>query len=241
VESKTGIYHVMMQGINHQNIFEEDEDFLAFLQFIKDYKKKSEFKLYAYCLMNNHAHLLIKASKTKLSKIFKSVGARYAYWYNLKYRRTGHLFQDRFKSEPVEDEQYFLSVLRYIHQNPMKSCLSDSIDGYKWSSFNEYMKKRSFVNTRYALKMIGADDFLNYNTTECNGVFLQNEKKSPRLNDADLKDLIKSLLGPVSFESLQKLDKPTRNQYLKKLKESGASIRQISRITGINRGIVEKS
>ena len=117
-QSKSGIFHVMLRGINRQVIFQDDEDCEKYLQCLVECQKLSGFQLYAYCLMGNHVHLLLEEKKEPLSQIFKRLGVRYVYWYNWKYKRTGHLFQDRFKSEPVEDDSYFLAVLRYIFQNP---------------------------------------------------------------------------------------------------------------------------
>ena len=102
--SDSCIYHVMLRGINRQDIFEDEEDFLRFLAVLKECKEISGYELYAYCLMANHIHLLIRTGKEPLDLIFKRLGSRFVYWYNLKYRRTGHLFQDRYRSEPVEDD-----------------------------------------------------------------------------------------------------------------------------------------
>ena len=74
--------------------------------------------------MSNHIHLLLKEGEEDLGTLFKRIGASYVYWYNWKYNRTGHLFQDHFKSEPVEDDTYLLTVLRYIHQNPLKAGIT---------------------------------------------------------------------------------------------------------------------
>ena len=111
----------MLRGINQQDIFEDEDDYLRFLAIIRECKDISKFELYAYCLMTNHVHLLLKTGEEPLELIFKRIGSRYVYWYNLKYQRIGHLFQDRYKSEAVEDDAYFLTVLRYIMQNPMKA------------------------------------------------------------------------------------------------------------------------
>ena len=88
---------------------------------LKECKEISGFEMYAFCLMTNHVHLLLRETDEPLEVVFKRIGSRYAYWYNNKYQRIGHLFQDRFKSENVEDDAYFLTVLRYIIQNPMKA------------------------------------------------------------------------------------------------------------------------
>ena len=111
----------MLRGINQQVIFEEDDDRRFFLHTLKKAKEASGFKLYAFCLMTNHVHLLIEPAEEPLEIVFKRIGTRYAGWYNRKYERVGHLFQDRYRSEKVETEQYFLTALRYIIQNPMKT------------------------------------------------------------------------------------------------------------------------
>ena len=77
--------------------------------------------------MGNHIHLLIQEGREPIEQVMKRIAARFVYWYNIKYRRAGHLFQDRYKSEPVENDAYFLTVIRYIHQNPIKAKLVDNI------------------------------------------------------------------------------------------------------------------
>src|SRR5690554_3854054 len=120
-KSSTGVYHVMLRGINKQKIFHDQEDYEKFIEIVKNYKELCTYELYAYCLMSNHFHLLIKEGKEELAAVFRRIGAKYVYWYNLKYKRCGHLFQDRYRSEVVETQQYLLTVLRYIHQNPLKA------------------------------------------------------------------------------------------------------------------------
>ena len=137
-KSTSSIYHVMLRGINQQQIFEDEEDYLRFLSVLRECKEVSEYKLYAYCLMGNHVHLLLQEGKEPLDLIFKRIGSRFVYWYNLKYQRVGHLFQDRYKSEPVETEAYFLTALRYILQNPMKAGLEETPGTYGWSSYASY-------------------------------------------------------------------------------------------------------
>lgn len=122
-KSESGIYHIMLRGINQQQIFEDREDYEKFLEILKDCKAICEFKLFAYCLMGNHIHLLIQEGTESLEQVFKRLCGRFVYWYNVKYRRVGHLFQDRFKSEPVDSDDYFFTVQRYIHQNPIKAGL----------------------------------------------------------------------------------------------------------------------
>ena len=106
-KSKTGIYHVMLRGINQQTIFEDEEDNQRFLQTLKDYQEKSGYIIYAYCLMGNHIHLLMKEGEEDIGLAFKRIGVSYVYWYNWKYERRGHLFQGRFKSEANTRGRFF--------------------------------------------------------------------------------------------------------------------------------------
>ncbi|NLA13250.1 MAG: transposase, partial [Tissierellia bacterium] len=130
--SETGIYHVIFRGVNRFNIFEEDKDYEKILEIISDLKEKISFDIYAYVLMNNHVHLIIKELELgEISLIMKRILTRYAGWFNRKYDRSGILIANRFKSEPVETEDYLLTLARYIHQNPVKGGLTSKIDSYK--------------------------------------------------------------------------------------------------------------
>ena len=92
-KSRFGIYHVILRGVNKQIIFEENEDYLQFIRILKKYKEVCEFKLYAYCLMDNHVHLLIEQTTTELETIMKRIEVKFVKWYNRKYERIGYLFQ----------------------------------------------------------------------------------------------------------------------------------------------------
>lgn len=95
--------------------------------------------------------------------VIKRIGARFVYWYNIKYQRVGHLFQDRFKSEPVETDKYLLAVIRYIHQNPIKAGICKKAEDYKYSSYNEYTTASLIVDTEFILSLMSVDEFVKYN------------------------------------------------------------------------------
>ncbi len=157
-KSESGIYHIMMRGINRQKVFKDDEDCLRFIQTLQKYKEQSDYAIYAYCLMGNHVHILLKTGTEPLEQIMRRVCGSYVYWYNDKYQRIGNLFQDRFKSEPVDGDAYFLVVLRYIHQNPVKAGLVKNIEQYKWSSYKEYLDKAILIDKDFPLGMFNDDD-----------------------------------------------------------------------------------
>ena len=130
----------MLRGINKQEIFFDSQDYLKFKKELNETKEFFSYKLYSYVLMPNHIHLEIKDENDKLAKIMQSLQLRYSSYFNKKYERTGHLFENRFKSKTVEGEIYKLNLVRYIHQNPVKAGISN-IDKYNWSSYNEYLKE----------------------------------------------------------------------------------------------------
>ena len=137
----------MLRGINRQQIFEDGEDYDKFLSILNDCKLLSDFKLYAYCLMGNHIHLLIKEEQEGLDPIFRRIDSRFVYWYNAKYDREGHLFQDRYRAESIDNEEYLFTVLRYIHQNPVKASLCETVDEYEFSSYSEFITGQNIVDT----------------------------------------------------------------------------------------------
>ncbi len=242
-KSSTGIYHVVLRGINKQRIFEDNKDYRFFLHRLLKYKGKSDYELYAYCLMSNHVHLLMKERSETIGTAFRRIGASYVYWYNRKYERVGHLFQDRYRSEPVETDAYFLTVIRYIHQNPLKAGLVDDVQTYPWSSYNEYVEKPVICNTEYVLKMFSpkpekamilwerfhrqnsADKCLEYDA-------------NIRINDSEAVKLIKNVAGVDNPEELKAYEKQKRNGIIKQLKADGLSIRQIERLTGISFAVI---
>ena len=240
-KSDSGIYHIMLRGINQQVIFEDDEDYFKFVETLENYKAVSGYKVFAYCLMSNHIHILIKVEKEDLDLIMKRMAGSYVYWYNWKYYRKGHLFQDRFKSEPIEDDSYFLTVLRYIHQNPVKAGLVKSIDDYRFSSYNDYIDEESeIVDFDFTFSLMKKDEFIAFNNEENDDICLDIDPKEFRINDSDARKIIKKVSKCDNVTEFQELPQEKRDKLIKKLKEKGLSIRQISRLTGISKGIVER-
>ena len=138
-KSHSKVYHCMLRGINKQDIFFEEKDYLEFQDIIKKTKKNFLYQLYSYVLMPNHIHLEIKDKNQKLSPIIHSMATSYANYFNKKYKRVGHVFENRFQSKNVEDHHYMLDLIRYIHQNPVKAGISQ-MNRYKWSSYLEYFE-----------------------------------------------------------------------------------------------------
>lgn len=240
-KSESGIYHIILRGINQQQIFEDEEDSRRFLETLSKYKEQCGYEIYAYCLMGNHVHILLKEGKENLTLVLKRIAGSYVYWYNWKYHRSGHLFQDRFKSEPVEDDAYFLTVIRYIHQNPVKAGICKNVDGYKFSSYNEYINNSTLVDIDFCLSIIDKEQFIEFNNEFNDDVCLDISNNDFRLNDDDALKIILKTCRCKSVSDFQKFDKFKRNYYIGKFYQKGLSIRQISRLTGLSRKVVENN
>ncbi|TAM41777.1 transposase [bacterium] len=129
--------HVVQRGNNRIPIFLRDKDYLFFLEVLQEAKIKHPCLIYSYCLMPNHFHLLVEPKKEEnnISLLIKLVGAKYVRYVNNKYKRSGTLWEGRFKSSLIDKESYFLSCLRYIEMNPVRAGLGSSPELYRWSSY----------------------------------------------------------------------------------------------------------
>lgn len=239
--AESGIYHVMLRGIDRQQIFEDRQDYLSFLEILQECRELCGFKLFAYCLMGNHVHILLKVENETLETIFKRIGGRYVYWYNVKYQRVGHLFQDRFKSEPVEDDAYFLTVLRYIHQNPVKAKLCAKPGDYYFSSYADYLCESKTVDTEFALKMLPKDEYIRFNNEPNSDSCLDiSSVQKHAVTDDQARDIIEKYAHCRTIVEFQDLEVNKKMRYTKKIHQKGVSIRQICRLTGTSKGMVEK-
>lgn len=135
-------YHVTSRGNDRKKIYLSDYDYNKFLEYLKSAKEKHKFHLYAYCLMGNHYHLLLETTKPNLSKIMQYIGTSYTTYYNVKRKKSGHLFQGRYKSIIIDKDSYLLELTRYIHLNPVRAKIVSEPQKYKWSSFGGYLRKQ---------------------------------------------------------------------------------------------------
>jgi REP element-mobilizing transposase RayT len=234
--SNTGIYHVMFRGINKQDIFWEESDYIKMIEILQLVKEIKKYEIYAYCLMSNHVHIIIKEKEPgDISSILKRILVRYVMWYNWKYERCGRLISNRYISIPVEVDNYFLNLIRYIHQNPLK--VGKNIE-YKWSSYLEYSDRSCYniTDCYFALSIISKGDFNNFHSEEEKGVFEPPERI--KIADADIRKYINNKWR-VSPEKISSMPKKDRNNIIEVLVRM-YSARQISRITGISRRIIQK-
>lgn len=198
LQSLSGIYHIIIRGINKQDIFLDNIDKRKFLKELEKNKKIYEYDLLAYCLMDNHVHLLLNDNNCKLSKLMQSLTISYVSYFNKKYERVGHLFQNRFVSKCVNDERYLLVVQKYIHQNPEIAGI-DKTNKYKWSSYNEYVTKPKICDTKFILDIFGSDaglSFENYtlDNSKRNVKIINEIEAKNNINDNEAIEIIKENL-----------------------------------------------
>ena len=254
--SGTGIYHVMLRGINRQNIFEDEEDYRRFLMILfqmvcpvdeKGYPLPSRCIFYAYCLMPNHVHLLVREASDNLADVVKRIGGSYAQYFNKKYQHFGHLFQDRFKSEPVNDNAYFFTLLRYIHQNPIAAGICRDLGNYPWSSWGEYERTGNGIqvicSTKSVLARMPLDELrgLVYELLPQTASILDFDSGGAIKTDEEITDFLVGSYGLRHPADLQNYSRERRNDILRAAKEFGGSIRQLVRLTGISFGIIRKA
>lgn len=236
--SESGIYHIMFRGVNQQNIFEEKQDYTKLLNIISNVKKEMGFEIYAYCFMSNHVHIVLKENGYKeISLIMKRILTKYARWYNVKYKRTGALIANRYKSVPVEVNEYFLHLIRYVHQNPIKAGIVDSLRDYMHSSYNEYLSTSVVTDTELVLEMIDKKEFEGFHLIIEDMNFSVSDRKGK--SDEDMVFEIKNLYGIDNPKEIAKLEKNKRNEIISSLKKRYHA-RQIQRITDVSRGIISR-
>lgn len=238
--SNSGFYHILLRGINHQHIFEDENDFIYFLKGFHSLKVDLAFEVHAYCLMSNHVHLLLREKQAgDISLIMKRLLTKYAMYFNRKYQRNGALIANRYKSVPVEVDEYFIPLLRYIHQNPLKAGLVDELEAYPFSSYREYLSGGELTDTAFAFELIGREEWIGLHQVLKEDDFDISGKLS--INDGEIRRRIMNFTNGREPHEIGSWTKAERDFMLRELKQTGLSIRQIERATGISRGVVAKS
>ncbi|MDZ5711404.1 REP-associated tyrosine transposase [Jeotgalibacillus haloalkalitolerans] len=248
-KSKSGIYHVTIRGNNRQLIFYDDADRHYLLSKIQKVKSETGFELYAWCLMDNHVHLVIREKEVSISKIMQRVNGSFSMYMNKKHYGTGHTYEGRFYSKPIETILYLHTVIRYTHQNPVRSLITSLPSDYKWSSCRAYYQSDSLfahlTDTKGILNYFSKDPlkavlkFKRYTES----VYDLPQKKStskPYYTDTEVLNLIQSKFPQINISQIKHLPVKERNEILKQLKKEFTA-NQISRIVGIAITIVWKA
>src|SRR5713226_2807626 len=153
LESPGAIYHVIVRGNERRAIFRDDDDRRQYLARLAHYRERYGFRLLAFCLMGNHAHLAVRTGRYPLSRVMAGLQSSYTQWFNRRYRRSGHLFLGRYKAFLVQEDPYLRVLVGYIHENPIRAQLVTEGRLFDWSSDRYYRKGRG-------PEWLDLDDFL---------------------------------------------------------------------------------
>ncbi len=254
---ESNIYHVMLRGVDRQAIFEDQQDEDKFLSLLNRYRLRCGFAVYGYCLMSNHVHLLLHAARNSciyrigdamvkigegesLSQVMKRLCTSYVMYFNQKYARTGHLFQDRFRSEPIDGDPHFLMALRYIHRNPVKAGICARPEDYSASSYREYIGTAPVFTTDvdFALSILPLEQLITYTNEDTSDHFIDIPETRRKKSDLEIRDILIKQYSIPSVTAFQALDRPSRNRLIQAMYAEGASVSQISRLTGCSRTII---
>lgn len=143
----SGFFHIMIQGINKEYIFKEDENKNKYLFLMKKYYGEYNIKIISYCIMNNHAHFIIYSDDIKqISNYMHKINTIYAMDYNTINKRVGYLFRNRYKSQYIDNRDYLFKCIKYIHLNPVRAHIVREESEYKYSSYNDFLCKKEYIN-----------------------------------------------------------------------------------------------
>ena len=243
-ESPTGFYHIMQRGVGKQIIFEDDFDYKVYLSKISSELKRHPVAIIAYCLMDNHVHMILQSENpVYISRFMQKIGTSYAKYYNGKYDHSGHVFQNKYKSKTIKDERYLFACIRYIHNNPVEAGISSQAT-YKWSSYSEYILKRGICNREILLSMLGESvDFVKFSLIKDKDEFDYISIRNKNATYDDGLRIIGDCLGIECNDAtfVKRLRKSERDRIIHSMKEYGLTNRQIEHMTGISRSIVQRA
>ncbi|MDO4400321.1 MAG: transposase [Coriobacteriia bacterium] len=230
-QTESRIYHLISRGVDHCVIYRDRSDRIHFLQLLKDLSVEFGVAVNAWCLMDNHYHILATSEIDVIAKMMRRLNAAYALYFNTKYERDGHLFQGRFKSVPVESDEQFLTVLRYIHQNPEKAGICRTSD-YPWSSYKSYLRGGGLASTAFALSL--------FSSLESFVAFHANLEQGEESGEKEMA-LAREALGGIDPRDIASLDRKRRSDALRVLKRTRLTVRQIEKMTGISRSTMTRA
>lgn len=251
VKSRSGIYHVLLRGRDGRDIFHDDEDNARFLDALKLCKEKGGIRVFGWCLMKNHAHLLLKEGSEDISNTIKRLTVSYVWFYNSKYHTSGPVFHDRFRSEDAGQDSYLLTLVRFIHQNPVKAGLASYPGKWKWSSCRPYYGFPGYpdllLDEDAVLPMFDQDMdtarrlFIAFNE-EISEDWCLDETRPGRLSDEEAVQAIKQVIDGYEISQIKSLPAAEKKAFLRRIRAiDGLSLRQAARIIDVSHVLIHKA
>ena len=235
-QSESGIYHVICKGDGGRLLFEDDDDRRCCLDILRRKASEHGVSILAWCLMDNHVHLLVEDVLGGLSLLMHALCTSYARHFNRKTGHVGSVFQGRFTSIPITSDRQLLEAVRYIHENPAKAGLAPAAS-YPWSSYQEYVGTPSIVNTEAVLTLAGGRD--GFVRLHGDGRPIRYFVRPARLvPDEEALAAACAVLEGADPVTVKGLARPERDAALRALRDAGITVKQIGRLTGVGRNTI---
>jgi len=237
-----GYYHIVNRGVEQRVIFKEDEDYKKFEELLCTYAPSYGVTIHNYCLMSNHYHLLIEIEDGNLSKFMRQINMNYAIYFNKKYKRSGHLWQGRFKSWYVTDEAYLYTLILYIEQNPLKAKMVKKVEEYQYSTAHYFLSeepipiclKDSYMAQNYQNDKEAIEAFL-YSKID-SSVFQRLKRGASLVEAPNIDKRPKEEELKVIFENIT--DIKERNSKIVQAYQDGFSQHMMAKVLGLSQSTV---
>ncbi|MDJ1121125.1 transposase [Olsenella sp. YH-ols2217] len=230
--------HIMTRGVGKHILFEKDDDRARYLDFVHGAMAKRDCSILCWALMDNHSHWVVTGPRTNISRAMQWADSTYAFEFNQRYERSGHLFQGPFKRVELTSDEQLLATVVYVHRNPLAGGLTDGLS-YRWSSFDEYLNGGFICDTRPILEMAGSlENFLAMHwRDETDPSCLKLEGSLRQAPLAEVLERARLALFPLEPLQVMGLPRVERAAALQSLAEAGLSCRQIGLVTGVSKSL----
>lgn len=235
-------FHIIVQGINKEYIFDDKSYVEKYKKLIKYNTQNSVMQVLSYCIMSNHAHLLVYApDKSEMGKIMQKINTSYAKYYNKIKDRTGIVFKNRYYTQPIIDRKQLINCLIYIHNNPVNAKIIKQVQDYQYSSYNEWINEKDIISNQ-CTDLVFGNQKIEANIFK--EIHLCNLKKIKDIEEVtellDYKEILKEYLKNERIEYILMNEKILANLVKDLNEKSGISIRKISEILKVNRPKIMK-
>lgn len=241
--SQSCFYHVIVQGINKEYIFDKEEYIRKYKEFIIKKLEGSPINILAYCIMNNHAHLLIYSESSEiLGKYMQRVNTAFSRFYNNFNKRVGYVFRNRYYSQDILTQKQLYNCLRYIHNNPVKACITKTMKEYKHSSYNEFLGKKEIINEESILLLFGVTKNFEEQFNFIHSHTLINEEEFMDVKEKEIYNFINEIEEKYKkpIKDIRTNRDMLENTIMEARKQTDVTITQLAEILDISKTTVWK-
>lgn len=232
----TSFFHIMVQGINRESIFDDNKDKEKYLEILKNTQKEISIQILSYCVMGNHTHLLVfEENADKLTKFMHNANLKYAMYYNKKHSRVGYVFRDRYKAQPIFSEKHLITCVKYIHNNPVKAGICIKPEEYRYSSCNYNIFKKNNKLHNEIEKII--EQMKQKNQYE-EIYFIEDEIDKDQICKEIVKDALEK--NNLKIDELNSNEEVLKTIVYRLKQENKISLRKIEEVLKINRKRLSK-